>query len=255
MVVPIGARLRRIRPAQWLPVCAIEEWGMDWVFEVACTGPADRGEAARDWFIAGARGWAGVRGLTTLDLYTPTEDRAHDPFNDDGAGPLLVAMAAFATRDALKAAVEAAPLGASLATSPAGLAFTGSSFERRFYPVGDETKPTPLTARFSYLVRYHKPAEDEAAFIRNYVDTHPPTLAQLPGIRSVMCFFPQGLVAPGVKPADYMIGNEVAFDDVTAFNLAMQSEVRQELRRHYREFPPFSGRNTHFPMNRTRMVG
>ena len=52
-----------------------------------------------------------------------------------------------------------------------------------------------------------------------------------------------------------MIGNEVVFDDVAAFNAAMQSPVRQELRRHFHEFPPFSGRNTHFPMNRTRLVG
>jgi hypothetical protein len=58
-----------------------------------------------------------------------------------------------------------------------------------------------------------------------------------------------------VLPAGTMIGNEVAFDDIVAFNAAMQSEVRQELRRHFREFPPFTGRNTHFPMNRARLVG
>ena len=52
-----------------------------------------------------------------------------------------------------------------------------------------------------------------------------------------------------------MIGNEVVFDDVAAFNTAMQSPVRQELRRHFREFPPFSGRNTHFAMDRTRHAG
>ena len=51
--------------------------------------------------------------------------------------------------------------------------------------------------------RYRKPAEDEAAFIRNYVDTHPPTLGKLPGIRAVMCYFPQGIAAPGIAPADY----------------------------------------------------
>jgi hypothetical protein len=52
-----------------------------------------------------------------------------------------------------------------------------------------------------------------------------------------------------------MIGNEVAFDSVEDFNAAMQSPVRQELRRHFHEFPPFTGRNTHFPMWRTRVVG
>ena len=105
------------------------------------------------------------------------------------------------------------------------------------------------------MVRYHKPAEDEAAFIRNYVATHPPTLATLPGIRSVMCYFPLPLAAQGLAAADYIIGNEVAFDSVAAFNAAMQSPVRQELRRHFHEFPPFSGTNTHFPMNRTRLMG
>ena len=228
---------------------------MDWVCEVACRGAPDRGEAAINWFIAGARGWAAVPGLTTIDLYSPVQDGAHDPFNNDGAGPLFVAIAAFPTRDALHSAMETSPLAQSLATAPSGVAFTCSGFERRFYPVGDETAPKPLTARFSYLVRYHKPADDEAAFIRNYVDTHPPTLAKLPGIRSVMCFFPQDIAAPDVARADYMIGNEVAFDSVEDFNTAMQSEVRQELRRHFREFPPFTGLNRHFPMNRTRLVG
>jgi uncharacterized protein (TIGR02118 family) len=105
------------------------------------------------------------------------------------------------------------------------------------------------------MVRYHRPAQDEATFIKNYVDTHPPTLGKLPGIRSVMCYFPQDLGTPTLAAADYMIGNEVAFDDVAAFNAAMQSPVRQELRRHFREFPSFRGRNTHFPMNRTRLAG
>ena len=52
-----------------------------------------------------------------------------------------------------------------------------------------------------------------------------------------------------------MIGNEVAFDSIAAFNAAMQSPVRQELRAHFHEFPRFTGLNTHFPMNRTRLVG
>ena len=67
-----------------------------------------------------------------------------------------------------------------------------------------------------------------------------------------MCYFPLPARAAAVAPADYMIGNEVVFDDVAAFNTAMESPVRQELRHHFREFPPFSGRNTHFAMNRTR---
>ena len=63
-----------------------------------------------------------------------------------------------------------------------------------------------------------------------------------------MCYFPLGLPHPaGLAKANYMLGNEVAFDDVAAFNRAMASPVRQELPAHFRAFPPFSGANTHWP--------
>lgn len=227
----------------------------DWVFELACTGAANRAGEAHAWSEAATGAWKALPGLAALDIYRPIEGSAHDPFNDDGPGPLFIAMLAFPMREALERAIATPAFTASLGGRPGGLAFTGSSFERHFYPVAGETQPSPLTAPFSYVVRYHKPAQNEAAFIRNYVDTHPPTLATLPGIRAVMCYFPLPAHASGVAPADYMIGNEVAFDDVAAFNAAMQSPVRQELRSHFREFPPFSGRNTHFAMNRTRRMG
>jgi uncharacterized protein (TIGR02118 family) len=228
---------------------------MDWTFELACSGDSTRLGDAIAWANRAATCWTSLPALATLDLYAPITDGAHDPFNNDGPGPLFIAMLAFASPDALERAVTGPEFALSLGGRPAGLAWTGSSFERHFYSVGSAADPAPLTAPFSYMVRYHRPAEDEAAFIRNYVDTHPPTLGKLPGIRSVMCYFPQAIVAHGVQPADYMIGNEVAFDSITTFNTAMQSEVRQELRAHYREFPRFTGLNTHFPMNRTRLLG
>jgi hypothetical protein len=92
------------------------------------------------------------------------------------------------------------------------------------------------------VVRYHRPAQDEAAFIANYIATHPATLARLPGIRNIMCYFPLDRPNPaGLAHAGYMLGNEVVFDDVAAFNRAMASPVRQELRAHFHAFPPFSG--------------
>jgi uncharacterized protein (TIGR02118 family) len=224
---------------------------MDWVCEIACTGEPNRAEDARAWVDAVVPTWNALAGLTALDLYRPVEGRARDPFNDDGSGPLFIAMLAFPTREALRQAM-AKPAFSAL---PPGLVFTGTCFERRFYPVSGEAKASPLTAPFSYVVRYYRPADDEPAFIKNYVETHPPTLATLPGIRSVMCYFPQDIVAPTLPAADYMIGNEVVFDSVEVFNTAMQSPVRQELRRHFHEFPRFTGRNTHFPMNRTRLFG
>jgi uncharacterized protein (TIGR02118 family) len=228
---------------------------MDWVYELVCTGAADSADDVRPWSDAAARAWSAVPGLSALDLYRPISAGAHDPFNNDGPGPRFIAMLAFASRESLSEAIQSPAFALSLGGRPLGLSLTGSGFERRFYPVADEMAAGPLTAPFSYVVRYYKPAQDEAAFIRNYVKTHPATLAKLPGIRSVMCYFPVADVANDTAGADYIIGNEVAFDDVAAFNAAMQSPVRQELRRHFHEFPPYSGRNTHFPMDRTRVVG
>jgi hypothetical protein len=228
---------------------------MDWVYEIACAGDADHASDAHAWLDAAIPIWNALPGLSALDLYRPIDGGAHDPFNDDGPGPLFIVMLAFPSREALGQAIMRAEFGRSLGARPPGLDFTGSGFERHFYPVAGETIAAPLTAPFSYVVRYHRPAQDEAAFIRNYVDTHPPTLRTLPGIRSVMCYFPQDMGTPALAAADTMIGNEAAFDDVAAFNAAMQSPVRQELRRHFREFPPFTGRNTHFPMNRARLAG
>jgi hypothetical protein len=58
-----------------------------------------------------------------------------------------------------------------------------------------------------------------------------------------------------VPPVDYMIGNEVVFDDIEAFNAAMASPAREELRAHYRAFLRFTGASTHYAMIRRRLVG
>jgi hypothetical protein len=52
-----------------------------------------------------------------------------------------------------------------------------------------------------------------------------------------------------------MVGNEVVFDSPEAFNTAMASPVRHELRAHFKSFPKFTGKNTHFPMMRRQLPG
>jgi uncharacterized protein (TIGR02118 family) len=251
MLAPRPARRERAQRAAMVNGVVMR----DWVFEIVCAGAAAAMTDAIAWANRAAAAWSELPELATLDLYTQIDGGAQDPFNNDGAGPLFIAMLGFGVRDALGAAIASPAFALSLGGRGRDLSWTGSPFERKFYPVAGETRAAPLTAPFSYVVRYHRPAEDEAAFIRNYVDTHPPTLGRLPGIRAVMCYFPLPLCADAIAPADYMIGNEVAFDSVAAFNAAMQSPVRHELRQHYREFPPFTGLNTHFPMTRTRLVG
>ena len=226
------------------------------VFELACFGPGDAARAARVWHDAAAAAWRELPGLVSHDLYVGVSEGAKDPLVDDGPGPLLIAMLAFADADALDKAVVSAAFKQSLARLPDGVRAAGEAMECRHYPVGDAPAPAQLRAPFSYVVRYHRPAEDEAAFVANYVATHPPTLARLPAIRNIMCYFPlERPNPPGLAKSNYMLGNEVVFEDVGAFNRAMASQVRHELRAHYRGFPPFSGANTHYPMLRSRIVG
>jgi hypothetical protein len=128
--------------------------------------------------------------------------------------------------------------------------------ERCFYPVNGEKTPGPLRAPFSYVVRYHRPAEDEAAFVAHYVADHPRLEARFPGIRSIMCYFPFKVAGARRLPCcDYMLGNEVVFDCIEDFNSAMQSPVRHEMRAHFHSFPKFTGAVTHFAMLRERLVG
>jgi hypothetical protein len=225
------------------------------VFELACFGPAAAAGAARDWHDAAAAVWRDLPGLVSHDLYVGASEGAKDPLVDDGPGPLLIAMLAFADEPARADAVAGAAFAECLQRLPDGVRAAGEAMECRHYPVAGAAAPADLRAPFSYVVRYHRPADDEAAFIANYVATHPPTLARLPGIRNIMCYFPLDRPnPPGLAKSGYMLGNEVVFDDVDAFNRAMGSSVRHELRAHYRAFPPFSGANTHYPMLRTRYL-
>ena len=223
---------------------------MSWVCEVAMRGEANAGEPVWTWFKTNlARTWSELPDLSALDVYRPAQQAAHDPYNDDKHGPLLLAMPEFRSVEGLTAARPR--IEADLAHLPSGITATVSGFERRLYPIAG--KAAPMHAPFSYVVRYHRPAEDEKAFVANYVATHPQTQADLPKIRSILCYFPVQM-SGRLPDADYMIGNEVVFDTIGDFNAAMQSPVRQELRKHFHEFPKFSGAVTHFPMDRIRLV-
>jgi uncharacterized protein (TIGR02118 family) len=225
----------------------------DFVYEVSCSGERGRVDAVRTWSDAVAfPAWAALPGLSAIDAYVIAKSETHDPFVDDGAGPLLLVMLHFNTAEQMSHAIGA--LARSLDGLPQGVAITGTPFERRLYPIGGEAAPGPLTAPFSYVVRYHRPADDEAAFVSHYLADHPPLLAKLPEIRSVLCYLPlDTLATPALPTGNVMIGNEVAFDSPEAFNAAMASPVRAELRAHFRTFPKFTGRNTHYPMMRRRL--
>lgn len=228
---------------------------MSFVYEITVHGAPVAAKSVNDWFARGPRdAWTKLPGLVSLDTYSGSGHAAVDPYNNDGHGPLMIVVAEFADRAALAAAVDL--IVAAVGALPSGVTSTGAAMERLYYPVAGGGELAPLEAPLSYVVRYRRPAEDEEAFRANYIATHPVTQGDLPHIRAIMCYLPlDDLKHPGVPDANYLIGNEVVFDSIEDLNTAMQSPVREELRRHYREFPPFSGAVTHFPMNRVRHVG
>jgi uncharacterized protein (TIGR02118 family) len=224
------------------------------VYEIAVTAADKYAGTVRSWFDAGPRRtWPELPGLRSLDAYSPVSG-GKDPHVDDGLGPCLLCILAFVDEDALRAAIAGATFKRGLAGLPSAVIATADAMHRRCYGADGEIDGHELVAAFSYVVRYHRPAEDERAFVAHYVASHPALLAALPGIRSVLCYFPLAWSDPnGLPSAQYMLGNEVAFDSIADFNAAMQSPVRHELRAHYRNFPSFSGRNTHYPMLRERL--
>ena len=227
------------------------------VLEIACRASADQADNARGWYRSEAIGaWSSLPGLTAFDLYVPSAGGARDPMVDDGSGLLFLMMLEFSSPAALEQAMQSPKFAAPLSRLPAGLELSADAMERRAYPVAGETEARPLSALFSYSVRYHRPADDEARFVDFYLTNHPPLLAHLPGIRNVSCYLPlRGINPAGLPSADYMLGNEVAFDTIEAFNVAMASETRRELRADFSRFPRFTGQTTHYPMDRMRLVG
>ena len=212
--------------------------------------------AAQAEFLADpARHWRSLPGLHALDLYTPAAGAAADPYVDDGAAPAQLLTLTFASPEMLEQAIRQAEFAAGLAALP-GSALTCTAMQRIEYPVDGREAALPRRASFSYVVRYHRPAEDEMRFVQAYLDEHPAILGRLPGIRNVICDVPLARQPTGgLAAAEYLIGNEVAFDDLAAFNAAMASAVRHELRAHFQRLPAFAGKNTHYAMDRRRLVG
>ena len=221
------------------------------VCEIAFVVPAKTAASATATGLR--RSFATLPDLAWLDLYAPAAEASYDPYVQEGSAPAHLAMLAFASPEALAQAASAPAFVAGLSRLSAASCTAMLCVP---HPVVGESTAAPLLARFSYVVRYHRPADDEAAFVRHYLHGHPPLLGRLPGVRNVMNYIPLPWHhAEGPPAADYMLGNEVVFANAAAFAAAMASPVRHELRTHYRTLPRFTGRNTHFAMDRTRLAG
>lgn len=128
---------------------------------------------------------------------------------------------------------------------------TCEAYRALSYPVDGATAPAPRTAPVSFNVRYYAPVDDEKQFVEIYLQRHPPILAELPGVRNVLCYVPVAWTNPTALPvSNCILGNEVVFDSMNALNDALASEVRHRLRDDYNDFPVRPGPNTHFAMTR-----
>ncbi len=226
---------------------------MNWALELAVTGGAEFAAPARAWFDPDAlQVLLSLPGVAHVDMYSPADGGARDPFVAAAAAPLVAAIAHFRTEADLRMAISSDTLGRWLRTTPAGTLLTATPMSRRVYAV-DEPRAEPRDSVYRYVVRYHGPSEAAAGFADHYERTHPPLLAKLPRIRAIECYRPiVALRTPQCEPADYLVGNEVEFDSAEDFNAAMASPARAALRADFEALPRTFRDNTHFAMRLER---
>jgi uncharacterized protein (TIGR02118 family) len=190
-------------------------------------------------------------GMQSAKIYTPSS--AHDPYLDDGTPPPLVLQCYFPTIEALEAVITAKGHFAGLADptllpSLAGARITQQAMLARSFPVAEPQPPTEPAC--TYLVAYEGMAEDLNLWLTHYITHHPPIMARFPAIREieVSTRIDWCSVLP-FERVDYMQRNKTVFDSQPALNAALNSPVRDEMRRDFHNFPPFSGKNSHYPMH------
>ncbi len=186
-------------------------------------------------------------------LFTPAS--AHDPYLKDEPPPLFAAQLYFADIVTLEAAL--APTGHLQALTSQrdfpglhGADVTQQAMVTRSFAVPDsQFRTAPGELPCTYLVAYEGMAENLHLWLSHYIAHHPPIMARFPGIREIEIY--TRLDWCGFLPwrrVDYMQRNKVVFDDAAALTAALNSPVRHEMRADFAKFPPFSGRNSHYPM-------
>ncbi len=186
-------------------------------------------------------------------IFTP--ESTEDPYLDDGPPPLLAAQLYFADIAALEAALLPDGHLQGLASSRdfpslAGTEITQQAMLTRVFPVPDPQFRTGRGALpCTYLVAYEGTAQDPNLWLSHYIAHHPPIMARFPGIREIEIYTRLDWCGflPG-RRVDYMQRNKVVFDDAVALTAALNSPVRHEMRADFKNFPPFTGRNSHYPM-------
>jgi uncharacterized protein (TIGR02118 family) len=183
-------------------------------------------------------------------VHTPAQ--ARDPFLDDGAPPALVLQLYFARLLDMESAAARGGAVARLAEALAGETGAAPRWEAMLTRRLDV--PAPRRAEdagpwCTYLVAYEGPAEDANVWMHHYLTQHPPLMRQLPGLRELEICTSIDAVAfvPG-RRVRHLQRNKVAFDSAAALDAALQSPVREQMRRDFASFPAYTGRVLHHPM-------
>ena len=215
-------------------------------------------------------------GLKQLVLHTPVPGGAHDPYLKDESAPRCAMQFYFDEIGALEATLVSggALHGLFHPQRDASLLMQrdASSGMQRFaslnecllsqqvmavrrFPVpqpraqqSGQSDPSDET-RCTYLVSYEGQADDFNAWLGHYVDHHPQLMAQFPGIRQIEIYTRVDYRSdlPAARSVA-MQRNKVVFDSPDALNVALASPVRHAMRDDFKQFPPFTGENFHFPM-------
>ena len=198
---------------------------------------------------------ASTPGLRRGLVFTP--EQADDPYKTvhDGPSPQLALELYFDRIDRLEEALarkghlQALALPQTL-PSLAGVAVTQQAMVARAFPVPDPLfKTAPGAFACTYLVHYVGAAEDLNVWNDYYLRHHPQVMARFPGIREIeVCTRVDWCGFLPWRRVDYMQRNKVVFDSAAALQAALNSPVREEMRADYKQFPPFTGDNAHFPV-------
>ncbi len=185
-------------------------------------------------------------GLAKALLHTPSSTR--DPYLNDGPPPVLGLQLDFADIADLEAACKPGGHLQALASIMPGAEVAEQAMLTRRFPVPDATFRTP-EPHCTYLVAYEGEAEDANVWLAYYIAHHPPIMARFPGIREIeICTRIDWSGFLPFRRVNYLQRNKVVFDSREALTAALNSPVRHEMRADFKNFPPYSGANTHFPM-------
>ncbi len=198
-----------------------------------------------------------MRGLKQLVLHTPVPGGAHDPYLKDESAPRCAMQFYFDEIDALEATLVTggalhALFDVQRFASLGECLLSQQVMAVRRFPVPQpraEQSGQSDDTRCTYLVSYEGQADDFNAWLGHYVDHHPQLMAQFPGIRQIEIY--TRVDYRGDLPAARSVAmqrNKVVFDSPDALNVALASPVRHAMRDDFKQFPPFTGENFHFPM-------